>query len=123
MSASALIARFGRTFTVTRFAAGTNSRGYYVPATAIPATFDVEMSIQPMTGKELLNLPEGQRTRAHRKGYCATELFTANKDAGIRADLVNVDGRMFEVQNVEFWESDINIIDPYWKVVLAEVNT
>lgn len=120
MSASDLISDFGQTVTITRYAAGTNVNGEYVAGAA--STFDVVMSIQPLNGRDLLQLPEGQRTRNFLKGYCATELLTVNIPAGLKADLVTVAGKNYEVQGVEHWQFQESDIEPYWKVMLAEVN-
>lgn len=120
MSAATQIARFGRSFTVTRYATGTYTSGTFVAGAT--STFSAVISAQPLTGKDLLNLPEAQRTRNYLKGYSATELFTAQQSSSEKADIVTIDGVDYEVQTVEYWTSEGNTIDPFWKVRLAEVN-
>lgn len=123
MSASDLISSF-RTptdATVTRQSVGGGYTGGVYVAGA-PQTFTVQMSIQPMNGKEVLKLPEAQRTRQWVKGYSSEALFTSEQAASKKADHVSLNGRVFEVMTVEYWESAGNTIVPYWKVTMAEVN-
>ena len=120
MSAGALIARFGKPLTVTRYAAGSYSNGNYVNGAT--STFSIIMSVQPINGRELIYLPEGQRTRQFLTGYTETLLQTANQEAGTKADVVAYNGRNYEVQRVEYWESTGNTIQTYCKDLLAEMN-
>jgi hypothetical protein len=79
------------------------------------------MSIQPMTGRDLMNLPEAQRTKNWVKAYCAQELFTARGNR--RADRVtDLGGIVYEVHKVQFWDSSGNTIAPHWYLEMAEVN-
>ena len=110
MTATALITNFGQTVTVTRYAAGSYVNGTYVSGAI--STFSAIMSVQPMTGRELLNLPEAQRTRNIVKGYCPTQLYTAQQSASKKADLVTVGTKTYEVQNVEHWQEQTLDIDP-----------
>lgn len=112
-----LIAEYGKLQTVTRYAAGAYVNGLYVPGAT--STLEVMMSIQPLKGRELLNLPEAQRTRRHMKCYAAAELLTADQSDGKKADRVTYRGRVFEVQDAEPWlDTDFD----HWKCILAEVN-
>lgn len=121
MSATSLIDAFSEQVTVTRDdASGTWSNGVFVPNGT--TQFTVKMSVQPMNGKELLNVPEAQRTRRLVKGYCATELKTGDQESVQQADIVTYNGSDFEVQTVEYWRSSGNTIAPYYRVVMAEVN-
>ncbi len=119
MSAEDLIENFSETVTVNRESAGTYSSGVYVPGSS--SLFAIQMSVQPLSGKELLNLPEAQRTRRQIKGYTATELFTASEALSQKADIVSYDDSTFEVQDVEQWEGSSNALN-FWKVRMAEVN-
>ena len=120
MSASSLIAVYGKTVSVTRVWSGGYVNGSYVAGA--PTVLTPVMSIQPMGGKELLNLPEAQRTRRFVRGYTAIELFTAEQAPSKKADVVISDGVTYEVQKVEHWQSEGNTIEPFWKVIMAEVN-
>lgn len=121
MSVATLIARYGITCTVTRYAAGSYVSHVYIPGAV--TTFSVLMSVQPLNGRELFNLPEAQRTRQFVKAYCATELRTENQASGIKADRVLANGVLYEVQRVEFWTNPASTLAPHWKLQLAEVNT
>jgi hypothetical protein len=120
MSASALIARFGKHVTLTRFSAGTYSDGNFIDGSS--TTSSIIMSCQPLNGRELLYLPEGQRTRQYLKAYTASEVRTTSQETSAKADQITYNGKQYEVQQVEYWESTGNSIQPYYKVLLAEMN-
>jgi hypothetical protein len=84
---------------VTREAAPTVVVGDIIPGAA--DTFTVRAHVQPLKGPELLNFPEGQRTRRAIKLYTTEALRTVDDDAGTPADRVSYDGATFEVQTVE----------------------
>ncbi|MBI4449042.1 hypothetical protein HY641_03385 [Candidatus Woesearchaeota archaeon] len=86
-----------------------------------PATtsFEIEISIQPLAGHELLKLPEADRTREWIKGYTATPLWIADEASGNRGDQIAYNGKTYEVMKSERWmETDLN----HHKVLFAEVN-
>lgn len=116
MDATSLISEFGQAYQVTRYAQGAYVNGVYIPGAK--STFDVVLSLQPVTGKELLNLPEGQRGRTFMKGYSPVALFTVEQSPSAKADLVSFMGRIFEVQQSEVWVGDFD----HWKILVAEVN-
>ena len=111
-----LIQDFGKTIAVTRYASGSYTDGTYVDGAT--ASFNVNMAIMPLTEKELMALPEGERTRRQMKGYTTTELHTVETSSSKKADLIAYDSVEFEVQGVEKWEGDL----PHYKVRLTEVN-
>jgi len=85
----------------------------------IEETFEIEISMQPLGGKELLLMSEGERTKRYMKGYTATELQTAEQSSAQKADRVAYNGTIFEVQKIERWmETDLN----HYEVLFAEVN-
>lgn len=122
MNAAALINRFGKAVTVKRFPAGDFVDGTYTFDPDDIQDISVVMSIQPLNGQELLNLPEGQRTRTNVKGYCATLLRTSDQLARTKADLVVDGAKTYEVWRCSPWESSGNNIQPFWKVEMFEVN-
>ena len=111
-----LISSYGQTLSVTRYAAGSYSGGTF--SNGASSTFDIVMVIQPLSEKELLALPEGERTRRQMKGYTITKLNTVDLATGARADRITYDGTTFEVQGVSRWEGDL----PHYKIRCAEVN-
>ena len=122
MNAAALIATFALPVTVRTFEPGEWVDGIWVEA-SFNDTVE-EMSVQPLVGKDLLNLPEAQRTKRLMKGYIAKELRTVSEPGQYKADRVFYDDVWFEVQTVELWkdaQKPDSSLD-HWKVVLAEVN-
>lgn len=101
MSLLDVIGRFrtATSYTVTRAGAGTYTAGRYVAAS--PSTFTITASVQPVTGRELLALPEGQRAEDLRVLYTATALRT--RDANGAADSIAIGGENYTVIRVETW--------------------
>lgn len=119
MSAADLIASFALPVTIRTFAPGQYVDGLWI--NGLPTDFEDRMSVQPLVGKDLLNLPEAQRSKRLMKGYIATLLKTVSEVDGSRADQVFYDDVWFEVQTVELWKDGKDSLD-HWKVILAEVN-
>lgn len=88
-------------YTVTRRAAGTVVAGRPV-AGATTTLSAVPMSIQPVTGRALVDAPEGRRADEMRLVLCAIELFTVQP--GNESDLITYRGESWEVIKSEFWE-------------------
>lgn len=82
-------------YTVTRTAVGSyNGSGIYVPGAT--STFTISASIQPTSGRDLLALPEGQRTQENRTVYTETELKTRTPTTD--PDKISIDGETWEVK-------------------------
>lgn len=124
MNAAVLIAKYGKTVQLRR----QSGPGQYVNRVYQQGPYDadvpIKMSIQPLNGEELQELPEAQRTLEYTRGYTATQLFTSQQSPHKKADLIidTIRGITYEVQKVEPWESSNNNIQPFWKVILARVN-
>ncbi|HEX5034653.1 MAG TPA: hypothetical protein VFW62_09250 [bacterium] len=116
MSGAALIGHFGQARTVRRRAPGDYVAGTYQPGAE--SSFSAVLSVQPLSDKERLNLPEGQRNKRILKGYSDTALQVADEATKTMGDRVQFDGTDFEVTRVETWPGDLS----HWKVELAEVN-
>ena len=119
MTASSLISSFGSTVTITRYAAGSYVNGSYVAGAT--SSISATMSVQPMNGRDLLLLPEGQRTRNFLKGYSSVVVYTADQAASKKADVVTVGSKNYEVHSVQEWLDQGSSIDPFWKITLAEI--
>lgn len=89
------------TYAVTRPGAGTYTQGVYVPGAA--TTFTIAASIQPVTNRELLRLPEGLRTSLLVKIITGTELRIATAPDGSGADVVSYRGESYQVEAVDAW--------------------
>jgi hypothetical protein len=90
---------------VRRTAAGSrDSAGRYVPGAV--QSFWILGSVQPISGRETLSLPEGERSRDWRKVYTRTQLRPVETGAllggaGRAGDRVVIDGEIFEVRTVQ----------------------
>jgi hypothetical protein len=96
------------TYTVTRTAQGVYTNGRYTPGAT--TTFPIVASIQPVTGRDLQLLPEGQHASESRIVYTTTELrsrATANDP-----DTIAIDGEAWDVISFERWEA---FGDTHWR--------
>lgn len=85
---------------VTRFEPGRyDDAGVYQAGPS--AQIMVRAAVLPLTGRELVTLPEGERNREHIKIYTEDELFTADEAAFQPADIVHWAGREFKVTGVQ----------------------
>lgn len=102
----ARILRETNSFTIRREAKGRYVEGVFYPGaeTSIPG----KGSVQPISGKERLSLPEGDRDKDHR------ELFTAQCIK--MNDTVDFDGQVFVIYRVEPW-------GPHYEARMVEVDT
>jgi hypothetical protein len=92
------------TYTVTRTEAGARVQGRYTPGPS--TTFEIVASIQPATGRQLRDLPEGQRGDETVAIYTVTELRTRHPGSpGNEPDLVTYRGEPWTVTQVKRWES------------------
>ncbi len=104
MDLSATIKRFAMPHTVRR-ATGARTVGADGFATA-PGTqnLTLQLVITPATGRDMQQLPEGQRTEATIAVLSASELKTADVATGCPADQILRGGDYWLVVSVEHWE-------------------
>jgi len=88
--------------TALRSAAGVYTSGKWVPGAE--STIDLVGSAQPATPNELLQLPEGDRTRATIAVWTNTALYTANEGTATPPDRIVWAGEQWEVQKVNQWD-------------------
>jgi len=106
------------TYSVKRaIANGSYVNGFYQPSAT--TTIQVLGSLQPLTAKESLLLPENERNRESFNLFTEMELFPASEDGLRQADIVEVENEDFHVRSVERWR---NVDIPYFKSVLQRVN-
>lgn len=88
-------------YTVTRTAAGATALGRYTAGST--SSFDIAASVQPVSGRDLLALPEGLRADETRIVYTTTELraLTSASDT----DAITIDGETWDVVRVERWQA------------------
>jgi hypothetical protein len=87
------------TYTVTRTAADTYTNG--VKVAGATSNVSIVASVQPLSGRDLQVLPEGQRADETLVLYTATQLFTRTPSQA--PDSISIDGSTYEVFKVETW--------------------
>jgi len=115
-----LIEDFGGLVSVKRFGAGYSANGVSVKGQQ--TTFQIYAVIEPLRPKEMMILPEGERTRERVRVYTETKLQTADEAAQSMGDRVAYNGRDYEVQQCEVWNDGE---DTFFKAiaVLVEQDT
>lgn len=103
MSVETLIERYGRTYTLRRFApgGGYSAIGKWVPGPEVfgpdGAPLTVLGSAQPLGTMENLVLAEGDRQRDAQRFYTLDRLNVANQETGQAADIIVLDSGEFVV--------------------------
>lgn len=111
-----ILALSSGTYDVTRYEPSSyDDNGRLVEGAS--STLQVVASVQPISGRELLRLDEGLRTKEPLAIWSTTALRTADAQAGTRADRLTVGGLTYEVQLVEDWSAS----GGGWKSVAAKV--
>lgn len=101
--------------------------GSYVDGVMVVPGFDsiaITASVQPATGKDMDNVPEGKRNRAVFAVFTSTEIkvveqATAAADPGTEADELAIGGNRYEAVHVEPWAN--NVINHY-KALFARIS-
>ncbi|WP_448510322.1 hypothetical protein [Immundisolibacter sp.] len=119
MSAS-LIARFGRSVTLKSYAAGSYVNGFWVEGALTTST--ITASVQPLTPRETLLLPEGDRQREWLKLY-STYQFKVQKDGTMnQSDRIVVDGKEYFVMKCTDFTSHNSLGIKYYRADICSVN-
>lgn len=113
IEAADMIEEFGDTFTVTRRAAAVITNG--IATAGAPSTLSIYAAIWPATGRELQRLPELRRSLETRAGVTSTQLLVGGQGASNEADLITIDGALWEVQSCGAF--DVNAPDFFTFVV------
>ena len=91
------------TFTVRR-ASGAQTVVNHKIVTPAPTSIQIEMSVQQARPEELVNLPEGDRTREAKKLYSNPAMKTSSQQTLQQSDIVEIDGFDFRVAEVSNWK-------------------
>ena len=86
--------------TISRDTGGTSTNGRYTPGVR-STTAGVVASFQPLRGREVEMLPEGDRSKRSGKLYTETEILGADRGGQLLADQIVFDGDTWEVRSVE----------------------
>jgi hypothetical protein len=119
MDAADLIDSFatGYTYAVTRRAkAKSDGRGRMLPGASSSLT--IEASVQPASGRDLMRLPEGRRSVETRVVFTATQLLVGAQNAAFESDLIAIEGRTWEVQQVASWNPSPTADPAYWRCIV-----
>lgn len=85
--------------TLRRRAAGVFTSGRWIDGAETEST--IVASVQPLTSDELLQLPEGDRSKGARRVYTESELQAGDESAGLVADRIVWGGEEWEVHKVD----------------------
>ena len=111
---------FRKLLTVKRRSEGAyNNSGFY-NVQGTDTTLTITASIQPVSGSDLVLLPENRREKEALKLYTNTLLISAEKGNLRNCDIVTISGFDYEVVKVFPWKN--NVI-PHYKVVVAKRTT
>lgn len=102
------------TYSVTRAGVGSYVDGVFFPDPA-PTTVQVSAGAFPLSGRELLRLPEGLRTKELRQVFTVVEL--RNNAPGVRPDVISIDGELWQVETVEDYSASGN----FFRSVVSKV--
>lgn len=94
-----------------------------VPGVAPETRLTAVISLQTVSGREAVQLPEGDRTKEARKGYTTTALRTVNDQTQTKADRIEAEDRLWEVRRVDPYPSETDL--PHYRVlaILVEDDT
>ncbi len=90
-------------YVVTRRLAGTYVDGLYVPDPTDAEQFVIVASVQPVTGRDLKDLPEGQNGDEVYEVITTTPIHT--RIPGFEADEVSIDGEPWKITRASTWRS------------------
>lgn len=100
-------------YSVTRRAATSFNHGR-AQAGPVQSVFTIDASVQPASGRDLLRLPEGRRSTETKVVFTATQLQVGQEAGASEADIVDIDGRRWEVQLAESWPGTTG----YWRCIV-----
>lgn len=111
---------FRQSLTVKRRATGFyNDAGFY-EVSGEDTELNIEASIQPVSGSDLMLLPENRREEELLKLYTNIQLIGAVKGNSTNCDIVEINGIDYEVVKVFPWQ---NSVIPHYKVLVAKRTT
>lgn len=107
------------TYTIERVGAGAwGDDGRYHKGPK--SEFEIKASIQPVTGNMVKLLPEHRRNTESVIIFSDERLFPSDEKNGKGADIVNYDGKKFEVFTVKKWAEFTDI--PHYETIAIMVD-
>lgn len=111
MDLSSVIADFASSYTVTRTTDNTiDSSGYAVEGTT--STLTISAVVQPLSGRELRRLDDGQRTTERLEVHTTTQLKVQGEP-----DKISIDGKSWQVESLENWSA----LGNFWRAVVRKI--
>lgn len=102
------------TFTITRPAASSYVNGR--AASGAPSTFQIVAVLVPLTGRELMSLPEGERSKERIAFLTRSQEIRTTSAGGATSDVITYKGVAYEIEKVETWDAG-----EYWRCVARKV--
>lgn len=96
-----ILAAFGGNVTLQRHAAGTRVNGDWVPGALTSSTLSA--AVQPAGPRDLLKLPEGERTEEAIVLFTQQALIASEVPGQLESDRIVYAGRTYRVRAVEDW--------------------
>lgn len=119
MNVEALINKYGKTVTLKEYAAGTLARGVF--QSGVETSSQIIMFIHPAEGKTIQQLSEGIRHKTVMTGYSYDEI-SAGEEGGSLSDRITDGSNVYDVHQVQFWESNNINVQPFYVCTLIGVD-
>lgn len=104
--------------TLIRYAAGARgSDSRFVAGAASSST--IQASMQPVTGRILFRLPEGERQRYELVAYTESDVRAGDAATSVPADRITYGGVTYEVGRVQRWPAAGPL--PHYEVLLVRL--
>ena len=104
--------------TLRTFATGARGTdGRYTAGASVDTP--IQASVQPLNGRDLQTLEEGDRQKDTKKFYTLASVKTADQHTGDSADHLIVDGISYEARKVQRWRPNAPL--PHFKVIGVRV--
>lgn len=87
------------TITIKRYSGGQYIKGIWTEG--VETTTTAKASVQPVSGNELMLLPEGRRNSESVKIFTTAQLKTQSLQE--KCDIIEIRGIDFEIHNVKHW--------------------
>jgi len=101
---------------ISRYALGDYSTGDYVKAT--PTIVTVRANVQPLKDREIVQMPEADRTKKWLKVYSAS-LMRSNKEGEYDADRFIWDGDTYQVEKVQ--DYSMGVLN-HWRATACKIS-
>lgn len=72
-----------------------------------PTPFDFRTSVQPLEGSEKISLPDEFKDRETYLLFTSFKLQTVNEKLNIKADIITLDEKSFQVIKVKPWQNKV----------------